>query len=128
MAGKKDIVRDVLELAGEFVIKRKGDWDHEGWESFVKKAGKAGADTSDFGQVKLGALLESVKGIYCAAEEPAPAKAEKKIRAEKAAKAEKPVKAEKTAKVKKAATIVPGVEKSAAKPARKKAAAPVPEG
>ena len=59
MAGKKDIVRDVLALTGEFVIKRKGEWDHEGWESFVKKAGKAGADVSDFGQVKLGALLEN---------------------------------------------------------------------
>lgn len=124
MAGKKDIVRDVLELAGEFVIKRKGDWDHEGWESFVKKAGKAGADTSDFGQVKLGALLEAVKGIYCIAEEPVPVKAEKKVRAEKPVKAEK---AEKPAKAPKAAKPPKAVSEAPAKPAKKKASKPVSE-
>lgn len=121
MAGKKDIVRDVLDLAGEFVIKRKGEWDHEGWESFVKKAGKSGADISDFGQVKLGALLESVKGIYCAAEEPAPVKAEKKPKAEKPAKAEKADKPAKAPKAPKAESEAP------AKPAKKKAAKPVAE-
>lgn len=110
MAGKKDIVRDVLELAGEFVIKRKGDWDHVGWESFLKKAGKAGADTSDAGQVTLGTLLESVKGIYCGAEEAAPVKAEKKVRAQKPAKAEKvekPAKAPKAPKPPKAESEAP---------------------
>jgi outer membrane biosynthesis protein TonB len=122
MAGKKDIVRDVLDLAGDFVIKRKGEWDHEGWESFVKKAGKAGADISDFGQVKLGALLEAAKSLYCSAEEPAPVKAEKKPKAEKPAKAEKaekPAKAPKVAKPK---------DESPAKPAKKKAAKPTSEG
>lgn len=121
MAAKKDIVRDVLELAGEFVIKRKGDWDHVGWESFIKKASKAGADTSDAGQVTLGALLESVKGIYCGAEEAAPAKAEKKVRVEKPAKAEKPTKAPKEPKPAKAASDAP------AKPAKNKASKPVSE-
>ena len=119
MAGKKDIVRDVLELAGDFVIKRKGEWDHEGWESFVKKAGKAGADTSDYGQVKLGALLEAVNAIYCTAEEPAPVKAEKKVRAEK------PVKAEKAEKPAKAPKVAKPRDESPAKPAKKKAAKPV---
>lgn len=122
MAGKKDIVRDVLDLAGDCVIKRKGEWDHEGWESFVKKAGKAGADISDFGQVKLGALLEAAKSLYCAAEEPAPAKAEKKARAAKPAKAEKaekPAKAPKVAKPK---------DESPAKPTKKKTAKPTAEG
>lgn len=122
MAGKKDIVRDVLALTGEFVIKRKGEWDHEGWESFVKKAGKAGADVSDFGQVKLGALLEATKSIYCAAEEPAPVKAEKKPKAEKPAKAEKAEKPAKAPKAPKAASEAP------AKPAKKKAAKPTSEG
>lgn len=121
MAGKKDIVRDVLELAGDFVIKRKGEWDHEGWESFVKKAGKAGADTSDFGQVKLGALLEAAKGIYCSIEEPAPAKTEKKPKAEKPAKVEKP---EKPAKAPKAAKPPKAAGDAPAKPAKKKAAKP----
>lgn len=121
MAGKKDIVRDVLDLAGEFVIKRKGDWDHAGWEGFLKKAGKAGADTTEAGQVTLGALLESVKGIYCGAEDPAPAKAEKKARAEKPAKAEKAEKAPKPPKAPKAESDAP------AKPAKKKAAKPVSE-
>jgi hypothetical protein len=124
MAGKKDIVRDVLELAGDFVIKRKGDWDHEGWESFLKKAGKAGADISDFGQVKLGALLESVKGIYCIAEDPAPAKAEKKVRAEKPVKAEK---AEKPAKTPKAPKAPKASSEAPAKPVKKKAAKTVSE-
>jgi hypothetical protein len=121
MAKKNDIVRDVVDLAGEFVIKRKGDWDHEAWEGFVKKAGKAGADTSDSGQALLGKVLESIKKVYLSFQEPAPVKAEKKLKAEKPAKAEK---AEKPAKLKKALKEVPGVEKTTAKPVRKKTAAP----
>ncbi len=124
MAGKKDIVRDVLALAGDFVIKRKGEWDHEGWESFVKKAGKAGVDTSELGLVKLGALLEATKSIYCSVEEAAPVKAEKKPKAEKPAKAEKadkPAKAPKAPKEPKAESDAP------AKPAKKKAAKTVSE-
>jgi hypothetical protein len=124
MAKKNDIVRDVVALAGEFVIKRKGDWDHEAWEGFVKKAGKAGADTSDSGLVRLGKLLETVKKLYVSLQEPAPVKAEKKPKAEKPAKVEKAVKAEKPAKVKKADKEVPGIEKAVAKPAKKKVAAP----
>lgn len=121
MAGKKDIVRDVVELAGDFVIKRKGEWDHEGWESFVKKAGKAGADTSELGQVKLGALLEATKGLYCSIQDPAPVKAEKKAKAVKADKAEKPAKAPKAEKAPKAAGDAP------AKQAKKKVARTVSE-
>lgn len=125
MAGKKDIVRDILELAGEFVIKRKGDWDHDAWEGFLKKTGKAGADTSEGGQVLLGKLLETVKKLYVSVQEPAPVKAEKKVRAEKPAKVEKAVKVEKPVKAKKTNKEVPGVEKTTAKPAKKKAVEPV---
>ena len=122
MAKKNDIVRDLVALAGEFVIKRRGDWDHEAWEGFIKKAGKSGADTSDSGQVLLGKLLETVKKLYVSLQEPAPVKAEKKVRAEKPAKAEK---AEKPAKAPKAAKPK---EESPAKPTRKKASKPTAEG
>jgi len=96
MAGKKEVVRDVLEIAAEFVIKRKGTWEHAEWEAFLKKAGKAGAPEGEAGEKILGAILESAKGLYHALDEPAPPKA---------------------AKAKKAA---------AAKPSRKKAAADKP--
>lgn len=117
MAGKKDIVRDVLAHAGEFVIKHKGVWEHEGWETFLKKAGKAGADTSEAGQAALGALLESVKGLYHAVAEEAPAKPEKKAKPVKVEKAEKPAKAPKAEKAPKA----PKAEK-APRTVKKKAA------
>lgn len=113
MAKKNDIVRDVVALAGEFVIKRKGEWDHETWETFLKKAGKAGADTSEGGQVLLGKLLETVKKLYVTLQEPAPVKAEKKPKSEKPAKAPK---------APKAAGDAP------AKPAKKKAAKATSEG
>lgn len=125
MAAKKDIVRDILEIAGDFVIKRKGEWDHESWESFLKKAGKAGADTGESGQATLGALLEAVNSIYCAAEEPAPVKAEKKPKVEKPAKA---VKAEKPAKAPKASKEPKASSEAPAKPAKKKATKAVSEG
>lgn len=119
MAKKNDIVRDVVALAGEFVIKRKGDWDHAAWESFVKKAGKTGADTSDSGQARLGKLLETVKKLYVSMQEPAPVKAEKKPKAEKPAKT---VKSEKLAKAPKVESEAP------TKPAKKKAVKPTSDG
>jgi len=102
MAGKKDTVRAVVELAGEFVIKRKGEWDHESWESFLKKAAKAGIDSSEDSQRALGRLLEGIKGIYNAIQEPVPVKKRRAEKTEKAPKAEKPVKVEKAPKPAKA--------------------------
>jgi hypothetical protein len=104
MAKKNDIIREIVALAGEFVLKRKGDWDHEAWERFLKKAGKVGADTSESGQVALGTLLETVKTLYLSLQESAPAKAEKKPKAEKPAKAPKTLKAAADAPAKSKAT------------------------
>lgn len=75
MAKKNDIVREVVVLAGKFVTKHKGEWDHEAWEGFLKKAGKLGADTSESGQVLLGKLLETTKKLYVSLQEPKPKEA-----------------------------------------------------
>lgn len=64
MAAKKNAVEKILDLAGEFVTKQGGAWGHQDWESFLKKAAKAGVEVDDEGKRILGNILEAAKFIY----------------------------------------------------------------
>ena len=100
MAAKKNEVQKLLELAVEFVTKRNGDWDHEEWEGFLKKAEKIGPVSDDPGKRNLGNILEAAKFFYQRADiEPSkPTKAKAKAAAEKKKPAKKKTATKKPAK------------------------------
>ena len=61
---KKNSVQDLLDMAGDFVIKQKGKWEHKDWEAFVSKVQKAGVSLSDDLVKSLGQMLEATKRFY----------------------------------------------------------------
>lgn len=99
MAAKKNEVQKLLELAGDFVTKRNGDWDHAEWEGFLKKAEKISAVSDDQGKRNLGNILEAAKFFYQRADiEPSkPSKTKAKSKPKAAAK-KKPAKKKAAAK------------------------------
>lgn len=68
---------DVLAKCGDFVVKNKGEWDHDAWEAFVADAVKLGVSDTDEDKRSLGNILEASKAFYaslsCSCEK-APAK------------------------------------------------------
>ncbi len=93
MATKKNEVEKILELTGEFVTRQGGAWGHLDWESFLKKAAKAGVTLDDESKRNLGNILEGAKFLYHRAgimPESKPAK--KKAAAKPKAAAKKPAK------------------------------------
>jgi hypothetical protein len=64
MAAKKNDVQKTLDLAGEFVTKQGGSWEHADWEGFLKKADKIGIAIDDEGKRNLGNILEAAKFLY----------------------------------------------------------------
>lgn len=64
MAAKKSELQKILDLAGEFVMKQEGAWEHADWESFLNKAVKAGVSIDDEGKRNLGNILEASKYFY----------------------------------------------------------------
>ena len=90
MAAKKNVLEKTLELAGEFVTKREGNWGHSEWEAFLKKAAKAGIDVDDEGKRNLGNILEAAKFLYHRADiQPSPKEIKKKEGTKSKEKAEK---------------------------------------
>jgi hypothetical protein len=78
----KSRLQKVLDLAGQFVITRKGAWGHEDWERFLEGAVALGIELTDETKRNLGNILESCKCFYCEADAgPAPKKAAAKSRA-----------------------------------------------
>lgn len=59
-------VDDLVKLAGEFVTRRKGVWDHTDWLDFVADVQKLGFNLSEEMQSRLGELLEAMKRFYTA--------------------------------------------------------------
>jgi hypothetical protein len=59
-------VTEVLALCGSFVVKKKGVWNHDDWESLVADAVKLGVPATDEGKRGLGNILEAAKGLYSA--------------------------------------------------------------
>jgi hypothetical protein len=61
----KNMVEQVLELAGKFVVAQKGTWQHADWEAFLGKAAALGVPITDETKRSLGNILESCKEFLC---------------------------------------------------------------
>ncbi len=64
----KTTLEKVLDLVAAFVIERKGQWDHDQWEGFLKKAAALGVESTDENKRSLGNLLEAGKSFFCEGE------------------------------------------------------------
>ncbi len=71
MAAAKNSLEKLLELAGQFVTKQKGTWEHENWEALLTKAGALGMPTDDESKRNLGNILEAGKYFYANMPQPA---------------------------------------------------------
>lgn len=60
----KNPVDEMLGMAGDFVVKQKGKWEHKDWEAFLDKVQKAGVNLSDELKKSLGHILEATKRFY----------------------------------------------------------------
>jgi hypothetical protein len=54
----------ILERSAKFVVEKKGRWDHEGWESFLKSVDGLGLSMDDETKRHLGNILESSRHLY----------------------------------------------------------------
>ncbi|HUW61983.1 MAG TPA: hypothetical protein VMZ06_13365 [Candidatus Bathyarchaeia archaeon] len=54
----------ILERSAKFVVGKKAQWDHEGWESFLKSVDGLGLSMDDETKRHLGNILESSKHLY----------------------------------------------------------------
>ncbi|MFO7974159.1 MAG: hypothetical protein R6V12_05950 [Candidatus Hydrogenedentota bacterium] len=64
MAAAKSSVQKLLDLAGQFITKQKGDWGHEEWEGLLAKAEALGVPVDDESKRNLGNILEAGKYFY----------------------------------------------------------------
>ncbi|MEA3364896.1 MAG: hypothetical protein U9Q79_04570 [Candidatus Hydrogenedentes bacterium] len=71
MAAAKSSVQKLLDLAGQFIAKQKGNWDHGEWEAFLTKAEALGVPVDDDGKRNLGNILEAGKYFYTTMPKPA---------------------------------------------------------
>jgi len=62
--GAKYSVEQIFEQAAKFVVKQKGQWEHNDWEDFLGKISEYQIDLNDELIVKLGSLLELGKYFY----------------------------------------------------------------
>ncbi len=56
--------KDAINYAAKFIEKQKGNWDHIGWENFLKGVQKKGLKVTEETSSYLGDMLEAAKGIY----------------------------------------------------------------
>ena len=61
---KKNPVKNLLGMAGDFVTQQKGKWEHKDWEAFLEQVQKAGVDLTDELKKSLGHVLEASKQFY----------------------------------------------------------------
>ena len=61
---KKNPVNQLLDMAGDFVTKQKGKWEHKDWEAFLDQVQKAGVNLTDEVKKSLGHVLEASKHFY----------------------------------------------------------------
>ncbi len=54
----------LIGLAGKFVEKQKGIWDHTAWLEFLSEVQKKGFEISDSAKDYLGSVLDSMKMVY----------------------------------------------------------------
>ncbi len=64
--GKKGIggFDSLIDLAGKFVERQKGIWDHDAWVDFLAEMQKNGFKLNDDMKSYLGLVLESMKKVY----------------------------------------------------------------
>ena len=64
MPAAKNSMQKVLDLAGKFVTKQEGEWNHEEWEALLPKVTKMGFEMDDETKRNLGNILEASKHFY----------------------------------------------------------------
>ncbi|MBF0343404.1 MAG: hypothetical protein HQL06_04150 [Nitrospirae bacterium] len=65
MAAKvTEVFDDLVKVAGKFVEKQKGAWDHSAWLDFLSGVQKKGLIMSEDVQRYIGSMLESMKKLY----------------------------------------------------------------
>ena len=73
MAAAKSSVEKLLVLAGQFITKQQGIWEHEDWEALLTKAGALGMPMDDECKRNLGNILDAGKYFFASIPQP-PAK------------------------------------------------------
>lgn len=98
-------VQQLAKLAGDFVVKKRGTWDHEAWEEFCGAAAALGVEPDEEMRARLGLLLETLKVFYVSLPKRAKTLAKRKARTKTKSKAKAKTKAKSRAKA--AASISP---------------------
>ncbi len=57
-------VQQLAKIAGDFVVKHHGVWEHEQWESLCRDAAVLGLELDADMQAQLGELLERLRVFY----------------------------------------------------------------
>ncbi len=57
-------VQQLSKLAGDFVVKKHGTWNHEEWEQLCKDVSSLGIRLDAEMQARLGLLIETLKVFY----------------------------------------------------------------
>ncbi|HOC70922.1 MAG TPA: hypothetical protein PLL36_11960 [Candidatus Hydrogenedentes bacterium] len=57
-------VQQLSKIASDFVVKKRGNWNHEEWEQFCAEVSKFGITLDTEMQARLGLLLETLKVFY----------------------------------------------------------------
>lgn len=60
----KNLSQKVLDLAGKFVARQEGAWEHTDWEIFLEEAAGLGIELTDESRRNLGNILEAAKFFY----------------------------------------------------------------
>ncbi|KJU82174.1 hypothetical protein MBAV_005632 [Candidatus Magnetobacterium bavaricum] len=65
MAAKvTDVFDELVQIAGKFVERQKGAWDHSAWLDLLSGVQKKGVDVSEDVQRYIGSMLEAMKKLY----------------------------------------------------------------
>lgn len=80
-------VQQLAKLAGDFVVKKRGSWDHEAWEEFCASASALGVKPDEEMRAHLGLLLETLKAFYVSLPKRAKTLAKRKTRTKTRSKA-----------------------------------------
>jgi hypothetical protein len=88
------VIQQVAKKAGDFVVKKRGTWNHEEWEQFCAAFAAQGLEMDGDRRTQLGLLLEALKALYVAL----PKKPKAKTPVKRKARAKSKVKAKPRAK------------------------------
>ncbi len=60
----KNLSQKMLDLAGKFVARQEGAWEHADWETFLEETAELGVELTDETRRNLGNILEAAKYFY----------------------------------------------------------------